>query len=80
MDVLDGLQEGIIPAGAGKSLVSLLGLRPGGDHPRGCGEETNPYADIPCVWESSPRVRGRDAIADEAKKRGRIIPAGAGKS
>ena len=72
------VDEGIIPAGAGLTISSLLAERGTRDHPRGCGahwmdrKRSAPHAG------SSPRVRGSlGCILDNAEPLG-IIPAGAG--
>ena len=70
----------IIPAGAGKSMISAVPVLCRWDHPRGCGEE----ALLPCLIAlplgSSPRVRGRAARPRAGRRATGIIPAGAGKS
>ena len=71
---------GIIPAGAGKSLLSIEVKTKGWDHPRGCGEKTASIGRSSLSQGSSPRVRGKGHTGVYAMECIGIIPAGAGKS
>ena len=77
---VDAGNNGITPAGAGKT-ESNNGLATGArDHPRRCGENRIEYDDIENRIGSPPQVRGKLATASSrAFKRG-ITPAGAGKT
>ena len=69
---------GIIPADAG-STDHLYGLEElGQDHPRGCGEHSEPSQIVHPQEGSSPRMRGARSYLLKILKRGRIIPADAG--
>ena len=73
-------QDGITPAGAGKTLHLVSPFRRSGDHPRRCGE--NPTF-VPAVVEiigSPPQVRGKPQEKAWNPAYGRITPAGAGKT
>ena len=78
--VVVGAGEGIIPAGAGKSLRGDDGEEGVGDHPRGCGEKPANSLHTATTRGSSPRVRGKGRWRWRRGFRGGIIPAGAGKS
>ena len=70
--------HGIIPAGAGLTLLSLLRPAHLWDHPRGCGAHQLLYSSAARRLGSSPRVRGsRSCDRHRFPERG-IIPAGAG--
>ena len=72
-------ETGIIPAGAGKSVVlQVIGFRKR-DHPRGCGEKELMVAAVASLRGSSPRVRGKVKGAAGHQAVFGIIPAGAGK-
>ena len=72
--------RGLIPAWAGKTR--LLGWRPsrGRAHPRVGGENTVPGITCGRSAGSSPRGRGKPRIALVLRRRGRLIPAWAGKT
>ena len=70
---------GIIPAGAGKSMVALPGRDRRPDHPRGCGEKCARRKPLLGLRGSSPRVRGKADTALLGPGGKGIIPAGAGK-
>ena len=74
------LEEGIIPAGAGRSIGILTSLRGYRDHPRGCGEKAEISRALAMTGGSSPRVRGEDFVFPVCVSSLRIIPAGAGRS
>ena len=73
-------QRGLIPACAGKTWLAGKKRHEKGAHPRVCGE--NQAATTPALPTpgSSPRVRGKPNIRAEAARRGRLIPACAGKT
>ena len=73
-------RRGIIPAGAGKSMLLSCRPRAWRDHPRGCGEKVSPRGAGKRWGGSSPRVRGKGLPGALGRDVGRIIPAGAGKS
>ena len=50
--------DGIIPADAGSTVMSLIALSPWRDHPRGCGEHTCGSDTESRYKGSSPRMRG----------------------
>ena len=52
--------HGIIPAGAGKSLMEACACTSVADHPRGCGEKLDGGVRLHQRRGSSPRVRGKD--------------------
>ena len=71
---------GIIPAGAGKTFVSIGTASGKRDHPRGRGENTLRVSVAVGIDGSSPRARGKPAgLSSWSTLRG-IIPAGAGKT
>ena len=72
--------DGIIPAGAGRSLESWQCLPGAGDHPRGCGEKWQGYQQVVKKRGSSPRVRGEVILVRYGAHVLGIIPAGAGRS
>ena len=74
------LDEGIIPAGAGKRKSYYRRRRINGDHPRGCGEKVAARGRGRARPGSSPRVRGKAQKKRAFAVSERIIPAGAGKS
>ena len=78
--VLGPREEGIIPAGAGRSLVDGRRSVLSGDHPRGCGEKDGADNWGTAWGGSSPRVRGEGWRPRGRACRGGIIPAGAGRS
>ena len=72
--------RGIIPARAGNSIQSHLGLGSSWDHPRACGEQYTMPRDGGIVAGSSPRVRGTGPIEVSGDTLSGIIPARAGNS
>ena len=70
---------GIIPAGAGKSLIAKNLVILVRDHPRGCGEKIIEAEGVLRQKGSSPRVRGKATPPSSKSSTPRIIPAGAGK-
>ena len=69
---------GIIPARAGSSTRSKMGLWASRDHPRACGEQRRYYRLRRHRRGSSPRVRGAGQLINGANEQNRIIPARAG--
>ena len=69
----------IIPAGAGRRLVSRCPRPRGRDHPRGCGEKHRRLGGHGHHPGSSPRVRGEEAVFPAEVEAVGIIPAGAGR-
>ena len=70
----------ITPAGAGKTGFLLPPPEAGRDHPRRCGENPRRQADRVELPVSPPQVRGKREIINIRPRRGRITPAGAGKT
>ena len=71
--------DGIIPAGAGRSLLHARGDGGLQDHPRGCGEKFFSASVVEVQKGSSPRVRGEVRAGHRRDRRQGIIPAGAGR-
>ena len=69
---------GIIPAGAGLTLLSGFRQRIQRDHPRGCGAHCHSCASLLESVGSSPRVRGSQGVFKMKGYNEGIIPAGAG--
>ena len=71
--------KGITPAYAGKSLLELVAVVSGRDHPRLCGEKCAEPSIVVTIQGSPPPMRGKvvRAIPDILRKR--ITPAYAGK-
>ena len=77
---IDRNKGGITPADAGKTIsfyISKLGAE---DHPRGCGENVQGWAERDLAAGSPPRMRGKQVGAREAGLAQRITPADAGKT
>ncbi len=72
------LKKGIIPAGAGLTVMIITFQTHVRDHPRGCGAHGGMMATRKQKPGSSPRVRGSPKKANVDYKALRIIPAGAG--
>ena len=72
-------EPGITPACAGKRHCPRF--RPGKtrDHPRVCGEKFPKWAPITLLMGSPPRMRGKDALCNDAESNRGITPAYAGK-
>ena len=72
--------DGLIPAGAGKTVVIRMPETVCEAHPRGGGE--NFLAVCTCGWRdgSSPRGRGKRSGVDPKEASDGLIPAGAGKT
>ena len=79
-DLLNVINEGITPAGAGKTVFKLFSPTVRPDHPRRCGENCR------CRWDacggagSPPQVRGKPGRVCYKSENRRITPAGAGKT
>ena len=71
---------GITPAGAGKTRRCCAHRPKFQDHPRRCGENTLPEADLAGRAGSPPQVRGKLSTKPKFKNTIRITPAGAGKT
>ena len=71
---------GITPACAGKSEKQVPFLPPYQDHPRVCGEKSQPAVRRSCAKGSPPRVRGKGHSEPGGAGGGGITPAYAGKS
>ena len=75
-----GLHQGLIPAGAGRTVRGNgpVGRHPA--HPRWRGEDHNPERRFICRYGSSPLARGGQVRYRCAPGRHRLIPAGAGRT
>ena len=73
-------QDGITPAGAGKTSVSVNGFNLDGDHPRRCGENPCRRGGEGVCGGSPPQVRGKHNIYSLDFVLWGITPAGAGKT
>ena len=71
---------GLIPACAGKTIVSRGGAGSHRAHPRVCGENARHKPPKQSATGSSPRVRGKHPVGSGGGLRGRLIPACAGKT
>ena len=72
--------QGLIPACAGKTSVTLRLLPRSGAHPRVCGENPREAAPIRAEVGSSPRVRGKPTVLERTLSDVGLIPACAGKT
>ena len=70
----------ITPAGAGKTLRTGRGFQPSWDHPRRCGENVRVSDKRQHYLGSPPQVRGKQRQFRSCRHKGRITPAGAGKT
>ena len=73
-------RRGLIPAHAGKTFRALPGQLEGRAHPRACGENAPSQKRYPAGAGSSPRMRGKLITLLLPCRRGRLIPAHAGKT
>ena len=73
-------ERGIIPAGAGRSVIIVRRALIARDHPRGCGEKPDGVTHLDSSLGSSPRVRGEVSFGFLLFALSGIIPAGAGRS
>ena len=74
------LQEGLIPACAGKTYTRGCVYCQDVAHPRVCGENSEKSETMPPIAGSSPRVRGKPRVLDKLPPRTGLIPACAGKT
>ena len=72
--------DGLIPACAGKTPRRSVQYDPCPAHPRVCGENRHGHIRLSIPRGSSPRVRGKQQPPRARRKRGRLIPACAGKT
>ena len=72
--------DGLIPARAGKTSSPWSPSGPPSAHPRACGENTTSLSSALFKAGSSPRVRGKLRPRRRPHRRGRLIPARAGKT
>ena len=70
----------IIPAHAGQTHGGVIVAVPSTDHPRACGANPNTVIPVTATAGSSPRMRGKHAVAGAARRVVRIIPAHAGQT
>ena len=70
----------LIPARAGKTPISCPLIEAQRAHPRACGENATPANRSVDANGSSPRVRGKLGAHRHSPRRGRLIPARAGKT
>ena len=73
-------ENGITPAGAGKTARKVHGTSCIKDHPRRCGENARTAQDMRLWTGSPPQVRGKPERDCPDKDNPRITPAGAGKT
>ena len=71
---------GLIPAGAGQTVIGLGGGAGSPAHPRGCGADISSIAPWTSPPGSSPRVRGRRGFLPRKRWTLGLIPAGAGQT
>ena len=74
------VDEGLIPARAGKTTAWARGSSAASAHPRACGENPLSSSSFARGSGSSPRVRGKRRPLPHRRRRGRLIPARAGKT
>ena len=72
--------EGITPAGAGKTRRTAADYTSNRDHPRRCGENSSIASSILYMEGSPPQVRGKRSSPSSFSPSMRITPAGAGKT
>ena len=70
----------IIPAHAGQTAVPTVADGTRSDHPRACGANHDCVRPLFRPFGSSPRMRGKHAVAGAARRVVRIIPAHAGQT
>ena len=70
----------LIPAGAGKTILSVCAQSTISAHPRRCGENSCQAQENGGHGGSSPQVRGKPGQKGEPGVCSRLIPAGAGKT
>ena len=74
------LHTRITPAGAGKTSCRPRLILRDRDHPRRCGENHHTLTQESIRLGSPPQVRGKRVLSTITQNRGRITPAGAGKT
>ena len=74
------MRRRLIPAGAGKTSFRCVALPGYTAHPRRCGENVTLRVTHRALPGSSPQVRGKLRLPVLDTRRGRLIPAGAGKT
>ena len=74
------VENGLIPACAGKTRGNGCRARRAWAHPRVCGENQIKRSDSPKTTGSSPRMRGKHRLIHAGEIRGGLIPAYAGKT
>ena len=72
--------DGLIPAHAGKTHISLLESGESWAHPRSRGENWARASPRSSAWGSSPLTRGKLPPSTRPGRRARLIPAHAGKT
>ena len=77
---IEGGENRITPAGAGKTKSCSCGVFVGKDHPRRCGENYDSVAAWIAAAGSPPQVRGKRNRKRTDRRINRITPAGAGKT
>ena len=75
-----GIDHGLIPACAGKTLHDAGHESDEEAHPRVCGENVKLLRLAQMSAGSSPRVRGKHSLRERQSLAGRLIPACAGKT
>ena len=70
--------NGLIPAGAGTTLLPMWKAGADAAHPRRCGDHSEFHEVADKGVGSSPQVRGPRRVPDHTDPRMRLIPAGAG--
>ena len=76
----EGTHDGLIPARAGKTVSASGKDVADAAHPRACGENWRGGRGVGVLLGSSPRVRGKLHPEPHRPRRGRLIPARAGKT
>ena len=74
------IQDGLIPAHAGKTGVGIAVAAYWGAHPRSRGENSAPASAVLIAWGSSPLTRGKRPGLGLLLRRSGLIPAHAGKT
>ena len=77
---IEHFAERIIPAHAGQTAVPTVADGTRSDHPRACGANHDCVRPLFRPFGSSPRMRGKPAVAGAARRVVRIIPAHAGQT
>ena len=77
---IEGGENRITPAGAGKTLIDEIQTEFNRDHPRRCGENGRFALKLLRYLGSPPQVRGKQLLLFLPEAICRITPAGAGKT